>query len=51
VDIDDLMENDNDIVGEALRFDQVTFMSVSHTNTSRGYRTIEISDLKILPLE
>lgn len=51
VDIDDLMENDDDIVGDALRFDQVTFMSISHTNTSRGYRTINISDLRVLPLE
>lgn len=51
IDIDDLMENDDDIVGDVLRFDQVTFMSISHTNTSRGYRTIKISDLKVLPLE
>jgi hypothetical protein len=51
IDMDDLAENDDDIVGDALRFDQVTFMSISHTNTSRGYRTIKISDLKVLPLE
>ncbi len=51
VSIDELMENDDDIVGPPLRFDQVTFMSISHTNTSRGYRTIKISDLRILPLE
>ena len=51
VDIDDLMANDDDVVGDALRFDQITYMSISHTNTSRGYRTIRISDLKVLPLE
>jgi hypothetical protein len=51
IDIDDLKENDDDIDGDVLRFDQVTFMSISHTNTSRGYRTIKISDLKVLPLE
>jgi hypothetical protein len=51
IDIDELMENDDDIEGDALRFDEVTFMSISHTNTSRGYRTIKISDLKVLPLE
>lgn len=51
VDIDELMEEDNDIVGDALRFDHITFMSISHTNTSRGYRTIRISDLKIVPLD
>jgi hypothetical protein len=51
VNIDDLMANDNDIVGDALRFDTVTFMSISHTNTSRGYSTIKISDLRVLPLE
>jgi len=51
VDINELIEEDNDIVGEALRFDRITFMSISHTNTSRGYRTIKISDLKVLPLE
>jgi hypothetical protein len=51
IDINDLKENDDDIVGDVLRFDQVTFMSISHTNTSRGYRTIKISDLKVLPIE
>jgi hypothetical protein len=51
IDIEDLKENDDDIVGDVLRFDQVTFMSISHTNTSRGYRTIKISDLKVLPLK
>lgn len=51
VDIAELMENDDDIVGDPIRFDQVSFMSISHTNTSRGYRTIKISDLRVLPLE
>jgi len=51
VDIDDLLADDKDIAGDVLRFDRVTYMSVSHTNTSRGYKTIRISDLKIKPLE
>jgi hypothetical protein len=51
IDVDELVKNDDDIEGDALRFDQVTFMSISHTNTSRGYRTIKISDLKVLPLD
>ena len=51
VDIDELIEEDNDIVGDALRFDRITYMSISHTNTSRGYRMIKISDLKVLPLD
>ena len=51
VDIDDLLADDNDFVGDVLRFDRVTYMSVSHTNTSRGYETIRINDLKVTPLE
>ncbi len=50
IDLDYLELNEEDIEGEALRFDQVTFMSISHTNTSRGYETIKISDLQVLPM-
>lgn len=50
IDLKYLELNEEDIEGEALRFDQVTFMSISHTNTSRGYRSIKISDLQVLPL-
>lgn len=51
IDIDYLKRTEEDIEGDVLRFDQVTYMSISHTNTSRGYETIRISDLRIFPLE
>jgi hypothetical protein len=51
VDVDDLLADDNDIVGDVLRFDRISYMSVSHTNISRGYETIRIADLKITPLK
>ncbi len=51
VNIDDLLNDNDDIVGDVLRFDSITYMSISHTNTSRGYDWIKISDLKVLPLE
>jgi len=41
----------SDIVGEILRFDTITNIAIGCTNTSRGFRTLKISDLKVFPLE
>ncbi|MCF8381346.1 MAG: DUF1566 domain-containing protein [Bacteroidales bacterium] len=51
VNIDDLLKEDNDIVGDVLRFDNISYMSISHTNTSRGYDWIKITDLRVIPLK
>lgn len=45
------IENDEDIEGDVLRFEQVTHFAIGHTNISRGYDTIRITDLRIIPLE
>jgi hypothetical protein len=42
---------DTDIKGDILRFDTITNIAIGHTNTSRGFRTLRISDLKVFPLE
>lgn len=44
------IEDDEDIEGEVLRFNQVTNFAIGHTNISRGYETIRISDVQIIPL-
>ncbi len=44
------IEGDDEYSGDILRFDTVTDFAIDHTNISRGHESIQISDLRIFPL-
>lgn len=49
-DMEDIRE-DEDYEGDILRFDTLTNFAIGHTNISRGYEIMEITDFRVMPLE
>ena len=43
--------NDDSYSGDILRFDRVNSFAVGHTNISRGYETLKITNMRIIPLK